>query len=48
MERLGKKGLLDLGMRLGEASGGAIAAGLVRAAIDCHNGLATLEEAGLT
>ena len=41
MERIGKVGLLDLDMRLGEASGAALAAALVRAAIECHNGIGT-------
>ncbi len=45
LARLGKKPLLDLGMRLGEASGAAVAAGLVRAALACHSGMATFSEA---
>jgi nicotinate-nucleotide--dimethylbenzimidazole phosphoribosyltransferase len=45
LARLNKKPLLDLGMRLGEASGAALAAGLVRAALACHNGMATFAEA---
>jgi nicotinate-nucleotide--dimethylbenzimidazole phosphoribosyltransferase len=40
--------LLDLGMRLGEASGAALAAGLVRAAVNCHNGMATFASAGVS
>jgi nicotinate-nucleotide--dimethylbenzimidazole phosphoribosyltransferase len=43
--RLGKKPLLDLGMRLGEASGAALAVGVVRAALACHSGMATFAEA---
>lgn len=39
--------LLDLGMRLGEASGGAVAIMLLRAAVACHNGMATFAEAGV-
>ncbi len=44
---LGKEPLLDLGMRLGEASGAALAAGLVKAAAGLHNGMATFASAGV-
>jgi nicotinate-nucleotide--dimethylbenzimidazole phosphoribosyltransferase len=47
LARLGKKPLLDLGMRLGEASGAALAAGLVKAALACHTGMATFAEASV-
>jgi nicotinate-nucleotide--dimethylbenzimidazole phosphoribosyltransferase len=43
--KLGKEPLLDLGMRLGEASGAALAAGLVKAAVNLHNNMATFEGA---
>jgi nicotinate-nucleotide--dimethylbenzimidazole phosphoribosyltransferase len=39
--------LLDLGMRLGEASGAAVAIPIVRAALACHAGMATFAEAGV-
>jgi nicotinate-nucleotide--dimethylbenzimidazole phosphoribosyltransferase len=39
--------LLDLGMRLGEASGAALAVGVLRAALACHVGMATFGEAGV-
>ncbi len=39
--------LLDLGMRLGEASGAALAVPLLRAALACHTGMATFAEAGV-
>ncbi len=45
---LGKVPLLDLGMRLGEASGAALAVLLLRAALACHAGMATFAEAGVT
>ena len=48
LQRLGKQPLLQLGMRLGEASGAATAAGLVKAALACHQGMATFAEAGVT
>ena len=48
MERIGQRPLLDLGMRLGEASGAALAVGLVRAALACHIGMATFGEAGVS
>ena len=37
--------LLDLGMRLGEGSGAAIAVLVLRAALACHTGMATFAEA---
>ncbi|KNG94010.1 nicotinate-nucleotide--dimethylbenzimidazole phosphoribosyltransferase [Pseudaestuariivita atlantica] len=45
---LGKAPLLDLGMRLGEGSGAALALGVVKAALACHNGMATFAEAGVS
>ncbi|MBR0874135.1 nicotinate-nucleotide--dimethylbenzimidazole phosphoribosyltransferase [Bradyrhizobium tropiciagri] len=40
--------LLDLEMRLGEASGAGIAILLLRAALACHGGMATFAEAGVS
>jgi nicotinate-nucleotide--dimethylbenzimidazole phosphoribosyltransferase len=48
LERLGKTPLLDLGMRLGEGTGAALAAGIVKAAAAVHAGMATFEQAGVT
>jgi nicotinate-nucleotide--dimethylbenzimidazole phosphoribosyltransferase len=45
VERLGQRPLLDLGMRLGEASGATLAFALLKAAAACHNGMATFGEA---
>jgi nicotinate-nucleotide--dimethylbenzimidazole phosphoribosyltransferase len=47
LKRLGKAPLLDLGMRLGEGSGAALAVAVVKAAVACHNGMATFAEAGV-
>ncbi len=47
IEKLGKTPLLALGMRLGEGTGAALAAGIVRAAAACHSGMATFESAGV-
>jgi len=47
LARLGLEPLLDLGMRLGEGSGAAVALGILRAAVACHAGMATFEEAGV-
>ena len=40
--------LLDLNMRLGEASGAGVAILLARAALACHAGMATFTEAGVS
>lgn len=45
---LGLTPLLNLGMRLGEASGGAVAAGVIRAALAAHREMATFAEAGVS
>ncbi|MEP3232749.1 MAG: nicotinate-nucleotide--dimethylbenzimidazole phosphoribosyltransferase [Hyphomicrobiales bacterium] len=47
LKKLGKEPLLDLGMRLGEGSGAAIAAGIVKAAAKTHADMATFEQAGV-
>jgi nicotinate-nucleotide--dimethylbenzimidazole phosphoribosyltransferase len=47
LEELDLKPLLDLGMRLGEGSGAALAVSILRAALACHNGMATFGEAGV-
>jgi len=47
LRRLGKAPLLDLGMRLGEGSGAALAAAIVKAAAACHGGMATFAQAGV-
>jgi nicotinate-nucleotide--dimethylbenzimidazole phosphoribosyltransferase len=47
LRELGLHPLLDLDMRLGEASGAAVAILLLRAALACHNGMATFSEAGV-
>ena len=48
LEQLGKDPLISLGLRLGEGSGGALAIGILKAAIACHSGMATFAEAGVS
>ena len=48
LERLGIRPLLDLGMRLGEASGATLAIPVLKAACACHSGMATFAEAGVS
>jgi len=45
---IGLAPLLDLNMRLGEASGAALALAILRAALACHTGMATFAEAGVS
>ncbi|NNK16938.1 MAG: nicotinate-nucleotide--dimethylbenzimidazole phosphoribosyltransferase, partial [Sulfitobacter sp.] len=48
LEALGKEPLLQLGMRLGEASGGALAIAVLKGAMACHAGMATFAQAGVS
>ena len=48
LNRLGKAPLLDLGLRLGEGSGAALAIGVLKGAIACHSGMASFAEAGVS
>ena len=48
LEALWLSPLLDLNMRLGEASGAATALLILRAALACHTGMATFAEAGVS
>jgi len=48
MTALGAQPLLDLGMRLGEGSGAAVAVPLLRLACELHKGMATFAEAGVS
>ena len=45
---LGLAPLLNLGMRLGEASGACLAVNILRGALACHAGMATFAEAGVS
>lgn len=48
LETLKVESLLDLGLRLGEGTGGALALPLIRAAACFYNDMATFESAGVT
>jgi len=48
LDRLGLEQLLQLGMRLGEGSGAAVAVGVIKAAVVTHNRMATFAEAGVS
>ncbi|EJF88741.1 nicotinate-nucleotide--dimethylbenzimidazole phosphoribosyltransferase [Bartonella tamiae] len=48
LEIIKKKPLLDLNMRLGEATGAALAAGIVKAAVLTHAQMATFSEADMS
>lgn len=47
LQAMDKKPVLALDMALGEGSGAALALGVLRAALECHNGMATFAEAGV-
>ncbi|WP_224815740.1 nicotinate-nucleotide--dimethylbenzimidazole phosphoribosyltransferase [Hasllibacter sp. MH4015] len=47
LHELGKAPLLDLGLRLGEGSGGALAIQILKGAVACHSGMASFAEAGV-
>ena len=48
LDRLGMVPLLDLGMRLGEGTGAALAVSILRGAAACHAGMSTFAEAGVS
>ncbi len=48
LARIGKRALVDLDMRLGEASGAMVAVLLLKAAVACHSGMATFDQAGVS
>jgi nicotinate-nucleotide--dimethylbenzimidazole phosphoribosyltransferase len=48
IEQISQRPLFDFGMRLGEASGATLAFAVLKAAVACHNGMATFSEAGVS
>ena len=48
LEKIDKEPLLNLRLRLGEGSGASLAVGIVQAAANLHNGMATFEQAGVS
>ena len=48
LEAIAKEPILDLNMRLGEASGAVLAVAVLRAASACHAGMATFASAGVS
>lgn len=45
---MGKSPVANFSMRLGEGSGAALALGILRSALACHNGMSTFAEAGVS
>ncbi len=48
LAKLDKEPLLNLGLRLGEGSGAALAINILKSAVACHSGMATFAEAGVS
>lgn len=48
LETINQRALVDLGMRLGEGSGAALAILILKAACACHTGMTTFAEAGVS
>jgi nicotinate-nucleotide--dimethylbenzimidazole phosphoribosyltransferase len=48
LERIGARPILDLGFRLGEGTGAALAMGLIEAGVKVLNEMATFEQAGVS
>lgn len=48
LEAMNKTPILSMNMALGEGSGAALALGVLRAALECHNGMSTFAEAGVS
>jgi nicotinate-nucleotide--dimethylbenzimidazole phosphoribosyltransferase len=47
LEAMGRGAVLEFDMRLGEGTGAALALMILRAALACHDGMATFDEAGV-
>jgi nicotinate-nucleotide--dimethylbenzimidazole phosphoribosyltransferase len=48
LDAIGKRPILDLDMRLGEATGAVLALGVLKGAVACHNGMASFDEANIS
>ena len=48
LKLLNKNPLIDLNLRLGEASGGTLAINIMKSALACHSGMASFEEASVS
>ncbi|MEE8123733.1 MAG: nicotinate-nucleotide--dimethylbenzimidazole phosphoribosyltransferase [Alphaproteobacteria bacterium] len=48
LEAIRKQPILDLDMRLGEATGAVLALGVLKGACACHGGMATFQDAGVS
>lgn len=48
LDALQMEPILDLGLRLGEGSGAALAINILKSALACHSGMATFEEAAVS
>ena len=48
LKNMNKPPILDLGLRLGEGSGAAVAVHILSCALACHSGMATFDQAGVT
>lgn len=48
LEKLGLNPVLEMNMRLGEASGACLAVNILRSALACHAGMATFADAGVS
>jgi len=48
LERIGAVPILDLGMRLGEGTGAALAMGIIEAGVKVMKEMATFEQAGVS
>jgi nicotinate-nucleotide--dimethylbenzimidazole phosphoribosyltransferase len=48
LERMGAQPILDLGMRLGEGTGAALAISVIEASVKVYNEMASFESAGVS
>jgi len=48
LDKIGKQPILDLDMRLGEATGAVLAVQVLKGAVACHTGMATFDEAAVS